>query len=87
MFTNSNIHQRCWKPLKASCALSFSYTLHSLRHVATSLFIEQGWTPKKVQQVMGHESIQMTYDTYGHLWDDRDGDQKAMAQIEARLLA
>ena len=63
------------------------HTFHALRHVAASLFIEQGWTPKKVQTVMGHASIQVTFDTYGHLWKNTEGDLEAMAQIEARLLA
>jgi integrase len=62
-------------------------TFHSLRHAAASLFIEQGWTPKKVQTVMGHSSIQVTFDTYGKLFPSPDDDLKAMAQVEARLLA
>jgi integrase len=62
------------------------YHFHSLRHAAASLFIEQGWSPKRVQAVMGHSSIQVTYDVYGHLWHDAEDDLKAMAQIEARLL-
>jgi integrase len=60
---------------------------HALRHAAASLFIEQGWTPKKVQSLMGHSSIQVTFDIYGHLYSDPEDDAKAMAQIEARLLA
>jgi integrase len=63
------------------------YTFHSLRHIAASLFIEQGWGPKKVMTVMGHSSIQMTFDLYGHLWKTLDDDAKAVAQIEARLLS
>jgi integrase len=62
------------------------YTFHSLRHAAASLFIEQGWSPKKVQTIMGHASIQVTFDTYGHLWKNAEDDAKAMAQIETRLL-
>jgi hypothetical protein len=29
------------------------YTFHALRHAAASLFIEQGWSPKKLQAVNG----------------------------------
>ena len=32
------------------------YGLHSLRHTVASLFIEQGFTPKRVQALMGHSS-------------------------------
>jgi integrase len=99
--TNSNIHRHCWGPLQRKAGLTDvvgqnetgleirepRYAFHALRHAAASLFIEQGWSPKKVQTVMGHASIQVTFDTYGHLWKTPDDDQKAMAQIEARLLA
>ena len=62
------------------------YNFHSLRHAAASLFIEQGMNPKRVQTVMGHSSITVTYDVYGHLFADEEADQKAMQAIEARLL-
>ena len=62
------------------------YGIHALRHAAASLFIEQGLTPKRVQAIMGHSSIQMTFDTYGHLFPSPDDDQAAMEQIQARLL-
>ena len=62
------------------------YGMHSLRHTAASLFIEQGFTPKRVQALMGHSSIQMTFDVYGHLFPSAEDDQAAMSQLEARLL-
>ncbi len=61
--------------------------MHALRHAASSLFIEQGWTPKRVQVVMGHASIQMTYDLYGKLFKDPEEDRETMRQLEAALLA
>ena len=42
--------------------------------------------PKKIQTIMGHGSIKMTFDLYGHLWENLEADAEAMAQIEARLL-
>jgi integrase len=62
------------------------YNFHALRHAAAALFIEQGMNPKRVQAVMGHSSIQVTYDLYGYLFADEDADRKAMEAIEARLL-
>lgn len=62
------------------------YGLHALRHAAAALFIEQGFGPKRVQSILGHASIKMTYDVYGYLFTSEDTDQAAMAQIEARLL-
>ena len=62
------------------------YGLHSLRHAAASLFIEQGFSPKRVQALMGHSSIQMTFDVYGHLYPNVADDQAAMAMVQARVV-
>ena len=62
------------------------YGLHALRHAAASLWIEQGLNPKRIQALMGHATIQMTFDTYGHLFKDSDADQKAAEDIQIRLL-
>ncbi len=36
------------------------YGMHGFRHAAASLFIEEGFSPKRVQDLMGHSTIQMT---------------------------
>jgi hypothetical protein len=62
--------------------------LHALRHAAASLFIAHlGWTAKRVQVVMGHASITMTFDLYGHLFEDREGDRESMKKLEAAVAA
>jgi integrase len=83
---HSNIVQRFYNPMQGRLGISPRYGLHALRHAAAWLFIEQGWTPKKVQTVMGHSSIQVTYDTYGGLFKSPDDDREAMAKLEAGLL-
>lgn len=40
---------------------------HSLRHTFASLLIEQGESLAYIQDQLGHSSIQITVDTYGHL--------------------
>jgi integrase len=62
------------------------YGLHSLRHACASLWIENGMNPKRIQKLMGHSTIQMTFDTYGHLFTDAEGDQRAAEDIQVRLL-
>ena len=62
------------------------YSMHNLRHAAASLFIEQGFSPKKVQALIGHSDIGMTFNVYGHLFPSQDGDQEAMRQLQARLI-
>jgi integrase len=64
------------------------YGFHALRHAAASLFIAHlGWTPKRVQTVMGHSSIQMTFDLYGQLFEDGESDREAMKKLEAAIVA
>lgn len=60
---------------------------HMLRHVAVSLWLAQKPRPsiKKVQELVGHATLQMTMDLYGHLWTDEDEDA-AIAQASERLI-
>ena len=44
---------------------------HDLRHTFGSIKIEQGENPYYVQRQMGHSSIQITFDVYGHLLEAR----------------
>ena len=37
-------------------------------------------SPKKIQRQMRHASIQMTFDTYGHLFEDDSGGMGARMQ-------
>jgi integrase len=86
-----NMHRRGLGPMQVAAGLAADpsrpkYGLHSFRHAAASLFIEQGFTPKRVQALMGHSSIQVTFDTYGHLFPSQAEDRAAMQQMQARLV-
>lgn len=61
------------------------YTLHDFRHAAASLWIEARQSPKLVQRWMGHGSIQVTFDTYGHLFSDADRDAAVASSVERDL--
>jgi integrase len=55
---------------------------HELRHSAASLLLAQGVKLQVVSQVLGHASIRMTADVYGHILDpDREDAAKAMVGI------
>jgi integrase len=41
--------------------------IHDLRHTYASLLIQNGESLAYVQEQMGHHSIRVTVDTYGHL--------------------
>ena len=65
---------------------AIAYGFHMLRHAAASLFIKYlAWSPKRLQAVMGHASINMTFDRYGHLFENVEADRDAMAKIEAAI--
>jgi integrase len=83
-FKYGNFHTFVWKPLLDACKLDFEF--HSLRHAAASLFIELGWQPKRVQAVMGHSSITMTFDRYGHLFPQGDISDD-LKRMEAAVVA
>lgn len=63
------------------------YGMHSLRHACASLWIESGYNPKQIQKLMGHSSIKVTFDVYGHLFADDVAEQRAAEDVQARLLA
>lgn len=55
---------------------------HELRHSAASLMLAQGVKIQVVSQVLGHSSIRMTADVYGHILDpDRKEAAEAMGSI------
>ncbi len=43
--------------------------VHDLRHTAASVWLAAGADPKVVQRILGHASVAMTMDVYGHLVD------------------
>ncbi len=65
----SNMRARMWKPAIEDAGLSAKITPHSLRHTAASLLISNGAHAKAIQQLLGHSSISVTFDVYGHLFD------------------
>ncbi|WSY41022.1 site-specific integrase [Embleya sp. NBC_00888] len=63
--------------------LDKSPTPHDLRHSAVAALIAAGTPLPAIQRRLGHESIQTTVDTYGHLLPDID--DAMLAAVEATL--
>jgi integrase len=63
------------------------YTAHIFRHAAASLWIEQGMNAKRVQTLVGHGSIQVTFDTYGHLIEEAERDASDANAIERAIFS
>jgi integrase len=70
-----------------STKASGKYILYSLRHFYASLMIHYAVTPKRLQALMGHATISMTMDTYGHLFPTSDEDTVRMNRAVAATLA
>jgi integrase len=82
--------QRWWHPVQYAAGLIVrgkpKYTFHSLRHYAASVWIEAGFSPKRLQGLLGHSSIQMTFDRYAHLFPNTEDDFTRLARVERDLL-
>ena len=61
-----NIGPRYMEPALEQAGLR-KFRFHDLRHTFGSLLIQAGISPAYVQKQMGHRSIQVTIDVYGHL--------------------
>ena len=91
---HSNLLWRVFWPIQIAAGVTVmrngepdaKYSLHALRHACAALWIEQGFGPKRVQTLMGHASVAMTFDRYGYLFEAREADEQAMAAITARLI-
>jgi len=56
-----------------------------MRHTNASIRISAGQNIKYIQSQLGHASIKMTLDIYGHLFNDADFNRKQVRLLEASL--
>lgn len=63
-----NFRRNIWYPALAEAGLPEGLRIHDLRHTCASLLISQGAHPKAIQAHLGHSSIAVTMDKYGHLF-------------------
>jgi integrase len=76
-----------WKPMAERAGMPGT-RFHDLRHFFASQLIANGETAAYVRDQMGHSSIKVTFDTYGHLFPGRGKEASARykkAMQEARL--
>ena len=57
--------------------------LHDLRHTHATLLLKAGVNPKFVQERLGHESIAITLDLYGHVLPSMG---REVAELVGRML-
>lgn len=65
-FDHRHFYARVWQPVLKKAALP-AIRVHDLRHTFASLLIQNGESLAYVKEQMGHHSIKVTVDTYGHL--------------------
>jgi integrase len=66
----SSFWQHHFQPALAEAGITCRF--HDLRHTSVALAIAEGAHPKAVQTRMGHSSINVTFDRYGHLFPELD---------------
>ncbi|MDA0664917.1 MAG: tyrosine-type recombinase/integrase [Proteobacteria bacterium] len=92
----SNIVKRFLSPIQVRCGMvrdpnaeepAGKYGMHAFRHFYASWLIDQNFSAKRVQDRMGHSSITVTLDIYGHLFPDTDSDREKFDAAASALLA
>lgn len=58
--------------------------LHDLRHSHAALLIEMGFTPLAIAERLGHERIETTLNTYGHIFPNKQGQMAEKLDAEYR---
>ena len=89
--THSNLVNRGWFTTQIAAGVVDAdgrpkYAFHSLRHFAASWLIEQGFSPKRLQSLLGHSAIAMTFDRYGHLFPSLEDDHAKFAAGELSIV-
>ncbi|MAT02851.1 MAG: hypothetical protein CL421_07435 [Acidimicrobiaceae bacterium] len=68
---HSNFYSRTFKPAAEAFGLN-SFRFHDLRHTCAAMLIADGAHPRAIMERLGHSSITVTLNTYGHLFPSLD---------------
>jgi integrase len=79
--SRSWFNRRVLKPAAARAGIRPLVSAHDLRHTAGAIASKTGMHPMAVKEMMGHSSIKVTYDVYGHLFPTMH--QAGIAAVEA----
>ena len=66
---SSNFRRNVWLPAVADIDQN-GLRVHDLRHTCASLLIAADAHPRHIKEHLGHSSISVTMDVYGHLYED-----------------
>ena len=71
VFRHSNFYKRVFRPAVREFGLE-GFRFHDLRHSYAAMLIAADGHPRAIMERRGHSSIQITLDTYGHLFPGLD---------------
>jgi integrase len=83
---HQSIQHRGFIPVQVTAGIDPArYGLHSLRHFYASWLIGlRHYSPKEIQTMLGHATLAMTFDTYGHLLKKSETEEQVdRAKLEA----
>ena len=91
MLSSAMLQRGPFARLQKKCAMTNSdgkprYRFDDLRHGAAALFIDQGWTPRRLRDTLGEASIATTARRYRALFDRAGDDRVAMGLMAQRLI-
>lgn len=64
-----NFLRRVFKPAATAGGIQPVPTVHDLRHTSAALMLRHGMTPYEVAKILGHSSVKMVEERYGHLYE------------------
>ena len=68
MLRHRNFYDRHFKPAVTAAGLPEMLRFHDLRHTCAALLIANGRHMEEVKEYLGHSTIRVTSDRYGHLF-------------------
>ena len=71
VFRHSNFYKRVFRPAIKQFGIE-GFRFHDLRHSYAAMLIAADGHPRAIMERMGHSSVQITLDTYGHLFPELD---------------
>jgi integrase len=88
---HSNIVFRAFCPTQVKAGVvdkhgNAKYNFHALRHFYASWIIERGFSPKRVTELMGHSTVQISFDRYGHLFPMTEDEHDRLAAGELAIV-
>ena len=80
----ANWHKRAWAPARRAAGLP-TLRFHDLRHSAVPLWVAMGANLLQVSRWLGHSTVQITADVYGHLFPETN--DLVMGRLDKALRA